>query len=45
MPQSVKLEIKIFETIKQLCSTALDKYPNPIEEDYELLKNESLTFN
>lgn len=45
LPQSVKLEIKIFETIKQLCQTALDKYPNNLEQDYELLKDESLSFN
>lgn len=35
----------MFATIKQLCQVALEKYPNSLEQDYELLKDESLTFN
>ena len=38
-------EKKVFIAIKQMCQGALDKYPHTLEQDYELLKDESLTFN
>ena len=44
-PQSVALERRVFLSIKSLCQVALDKYPNSLEKDYELLKLDSLTFN
>lgn len=43
--QSVANERKVFESIKQLCEAALQKYPTTLEQDIEALKDESLTFN
>lgn len=38
-------ERRIFERIIELSSIALDIYPHTLEEDREILKDESLTFN
>ncbi len=38
-------ERKVWQRIKQMCSTSLSLYPQTLEEDYELLKNPDLSFN
>ena len=44
-PQNAALEKRVFANIKQLCQIALEKYPGSLENDYELLKLETHTFN
>ena len=44
-PQSVANEKKVFDLLRQMCEVALAKYPNTLEQDYELLKDSSLSFN
>ena len=43
--QSVANEKRIFALIKEMCEVALAKYPNTLEQDYEILKDQGLTFN
>ena len=43
--QSVANEKKVWGSIKELCEQALQKYPTTWEQDNEILKDESLTFN
>lgn len=44
-PQSISLEKRVFAQIKSLCQIALEKYPNSLQKDYELLLDETLSFN
>eukprot|EP00826_Nyctotherus_ovalis_P030738 TRINITY_DN24545_c0_g1_i1.p1 TRINITY_DN24545_c0_g1~~TRINITY_DN24545_c0_g1_i1.p1 ORF type:complete len:116 (+),score=23.71 TRINITY_DN24545_c0_g1_i1:96-443(+) len=44
-PISKENEIRVLKTLKVLCRDALLDYPTTLDEDLELLKDETLTFN
>lgn len=44
-PLSRANEIQVWQAVKTICTDYLNEYPTTLDQDIELLKDDSLTFN